>query len=201
MENILDIGSKPEYSEGIASMELHTYQPYSSKSFGIGDEIRIAIQHQDICTYPGRNHIEGKLLKSDGGYPSKDLVLTNNAFAFLFDEISYEINGMEITRVRNLGTTLTLKGYASYSSEKVKSLLNSGWLLPKEKSELVAENGVFNACIPLGCLLGFAEGYDRILYGVKQELVLSGVERMLTQYYDSQTPSKRLKLSSPVCLG
>jgi hypothetical protein len=128
-------------------MEQHTYQPYSSKSFGNGDEIRIAIQHQDICTYPGRSfiHTEGKLLKSDGGSPFKDFDLTNNAFAFLFDEIRYEINGVEITRVRNLGTTSTLKGYASYSIEKVKSLLNSGWLLPTEKSELVAENGVFNA--------------------------------------------------------
>jgi hypothetical protein len=174
MEDILDIGSKPEYSEGIAGMELHTYQPYSSKSFGNGDEIRISIHNQDNCTAPGRSfiHVEGKLLKSDGGSPSKDFTLTNNAFAFLFDEIRYELNGVEIARVRNLGTTSTLKGYASYSAEKVKSLQNSGWLPPKGQSELIDENGYFSACIPLSCLLGFAEDYDRVLYGVKQELVL-----------------------------
>lgn len=175
MEDILDIGSKPEYSEGVIGMDLHTYQPYSSKSFGNGDEIRISIQHQDICTYPSRSfiHIEGKLLKSDGGSPSKDFTLTNNAFAFLFDEIRYELNGVEVAHVRNPGTTSTLKGYASYSAENVKSLQNSGWLLPTaEKSELVTDKGDFNACIPLSCLLGFAEDYDRVVYGVKQELVL-----------------------------
>jgi hypothetical protein len=174
MDDILDIGSKPEFSEGVVGMELHTYQPYSSKSFGNGDEIRISIHHQDICTAPGRSfiHIEGKLLKSKGGSPSKDFALTNNAFAFLFDEIRYELNSVEITRVRNVGTTSTLKGYASYSAEKVKSLQNSGWLLPNGESELVNDKGYFNACIPLNCLLGFAEDYDRVLYGVKQELVL-----------------------------
>jgi hypothetical protein len=174
MEDILDIGSKPEYSEGIVGMELHTYQPYSSKSFGKGDEIRISINHQDICTFPARSfiHIEGKLLNSDGKSASKDFALINNAFAFLFDEIRYELNGAEVARVRNPGTASTLKGYASYSAEKVKSLQNSGWLLPTEKSELVNDKGDFNACIPLSCLLGFAEDYDRVMYGVKQEIVL-----------------------------
>jgi hypothetical protein len=174
MEDILNIGSRPEYSEGIVGMELHTHQPYYSKSFVNGDEIRISIHHQDICTAPGRSflHIEGKLQKSDGGSPSKNFTLTNNAFAFLFDEVRYELNNVEIARVRNVGTTSTLKGYASFSAEKVKSLQNSGWLLPKGESELVSDKGDFNACIPLSALLGFFEDYDRILYGVKQELVL-----------------------------
>jgi len=39
--------------------------------------------------------------------------LGNNCVAFIFDEIRYELNGVEIDRNRNVGITSTLKNYVT----------------------------------------------------------------------------------------
>lgn len=54
--------------------------------------------------------IEGKIVKSNN---SEDTTteLVNNAAAFLFEEIRYELCGSEIDRVKNLGITSTIKTY------------------------------------------------------------------------------------------
>ncbi|RLU21311.1 hypothetical protein DMN91_005684 [Ooceraea biroi] len=87
------------------------------------DEIRIPIQQQDLYTLPCESclYIEGtfSIVGTSAG-EGGDLVahtdqarLVNNCAAFLFDEIRYELNGVEIDRSRNVGITSTFKNYAS----------------------------------------------------------------------------------------
>ena len=62
------------------------------------------MQFQDSYILPSKSslHIHGRLAKSDGTKVSAT-ALTGNAICFLFDEIRYELNGIEIDRYKNVG--------------------------------------------------------------------------------------------------
>ncbi|XP_012062899.1 PREDICTED: LOW QUALITY PROTEIN: uncharacterized protein LOC105626202 [Atta cephalotes] len=96
-------------------IETHTYSPFANTTFGYSDEIRI--QQQDLYTLPYESflYVEGKLTKNKA-VQSAHVTLGNNCIAFIFDEIRYELNGVEIDRNRNVGITSTLKNYVTVSS-------------------------------------------------------------------------------------
>jgi len=83
--------------------------------------------------------------------------LGNNCMAFMFDEIRYELNGVEIDRNRNIGITSTIKNYVSMTYDKSLIALNARW---NSRSK---EEGYFNFCVPLNMLLGFYEDYKHII--------------------------------------
>jgi len=75
---------------------------------------------------PSSQYIEGKLTinKLIAG---SDVALGNNCVAFMFDEIRYELDGVDIDRNRNVGITSTLKNYVTMSSKKSVIARNAGW--------------------------------------------------------------------------
>ncbi|XP_011873689.1 PREDICTED: uncharacterized protein LOC105565256, partial [Vollenhovia emeryi] len=155
--DILNINEEPIFDERIVKIETHSYNPFANTTFGHSDEIRIPIQQQDLYTLPHESflYIEGKLTTANQ-IEGSDVVLGNNCVAFMFDEIRYELDGVEIDRARNVGITSTLKTYVSSSFDKIMSLKNAGWD--------VSNNGTgdFNFCVPLSMLLGFCEDYQRV---------------------------------------
>lgn len=157
--------------DGIERVEYHSHYPYGS-SLDYGQEIRIAIQHQDLYTLPSQSYLDlqGRFLKDDGSAPptAATTIITNNAFPFLFDEIRYEICATEIDRVRNPGITSSIKGYASFVKGSENLIENYGWV----ENFTVSTEGYFNVCIPLSTLLGFFESYQKVVINVKQELIL-----------------------------
>lgn len=172
--SILNVTEKALFDDSIVNSEFHTHQPYSSTTLNNNDEIRIQIQQQDIYTLPCNSllYIEGKLLKHDGG-ASTTAKLINNAIAFLFSEIRYEMGGVVIDRVRNPGLTSTMKGYISYNSNECKRLENAGWSPTDNSSnQIVDAHGNFNVCVPLSMLSGFFEDFKKIILNLRQELVL-----------------------------
>lgn len=168
MEEILEITDKPIFEESITKFEYHSYQPFSNTALSNNDEIRIAIQHQDLYSLPSESllYIEGQLLRPTDVSVSQ-IKLINNWPAFLFDEIRYELNSVEVDKVRNPGITSTLKGYISFTYNDLLRYENAGW----------TETGIsyekFDICIPLKILLGFAEDYKRIIINCRQELILN----------------------------
>ncbi|KAL6258275.1 hypothetical protein P5V15_010216 [Pogonomyrmex californicus] len=97
--------------------------PFVNITFGYSDEIRL--QQQDLYTLPFL-YVKGKLTKNrvvDGS----DVVLGNIFVAYMFDEIRYELDGVEIDRNRNMGITSTLKHYVTTSSDRSVILRNAGW--------------------------------------------------------------------------
>lgn len=167
------------FEDSVTHMEWHTHLPYASMTLNNSDEIRIPIQQQDLCVLPSASYlyVEGKLALDGGGVP-KGTKLTNNAFAFLFDELRYELNGVEIDRVRNPGVTTTMKGYTSLNDSDLKHLSNAGWVSSSSKIDSSLDNGTvdekgnLNVCIPLSKLFGFAEDYRKIIVNARHELVL-----------------------------
>ena len=96
---------------------------------------------------------------------SAHVTLGNNCVAFIFDEIRYELNGVEIDRNRNVDITSTLKNYITVSDRSV-ILCNAGW------DALITAAGYFNFCVLLYVLLGFCEDYKRVGINARLELIL-----------------------------
>lgn len=96
----------------------------------------------------------------------------------MFDEMRYELNGVEIDRVRNPGVTTTLKGYASFNELNLRLMGNAGWAVnPSNLNSTttvhsIGAEGDFSFCIPLSSLFGFAEDYKKMIVNARHELVL-----------------------------
>jgi hypothetical protein len=168
---ILGVDEKVNFDETIEQYEFHTHLPYASQTLNNNDEIRIPIHQQDVYTLPSKSYlyVEGTVTKKDKGTTAGVVTLVNNAVAFLFEEIRYEIAGVEIDRTKNVGITSTMKNLLSTRLNEANILKNAGW---KGLEAGTAVSDTFRFLVPLRMLLGFAEDYRRIILNVKQELVL-----------------------------
>ncbi|XP_029668605.1 uncharacterized protein LOC115238702 [Formica exsecta] len=175
MSDILSIGGEPVFDDRIVKIETHTYNPYANTTFGNSDEIRIPIQQQDLYTLPCESflYIEGRLESKKSSSAEEESALTtrlvNNCAAFMFEEIRYELDGVEIDRNRNVGITSTIKNYVSLTTERSSILQNAGWDFA---TTLHWPIGDFNFCVPLNVLLGFCEDYKRVVINARHELIL-----------------------------
>ncbi|KYN41654.1 hypothetical protein ALC56_03915 [Trachymyrmex septentrionalis] len=167
MTDILNIKDEPIFDDRIVKIETHTYNPFANPTFGYSDEIRIPIQQQDLYTLPYESflYVEGKLIKNKV-VQGANVSLRNNCVAFIFDEIRYELNGVEIDRNRNVGIISTIKNYVTVSSDRSVILRNAGW------DAQTTAAGYFNFCVPLYVLLGFCEDYRRVVINARHELIL-----------------------------
>ncbi|XP_077280412.1 uncharacterized protein LOC143907468 [Temnothorax americanus] len=153
MADILNIGGEPIFDDSVVKIETHTYNPYANTTFGHNDEIRIPIQQQDLYTLSCESflYVEGRLVIKRRNDVSVT-TLANNCVAFMFDEIRYELNGVEIDRNRNVGITSTIKNYVSLSYNDSQLMRNAGWDVTSSIPE-----GYFNFCVPLNdnnCIVG-----------------------------------------------
>lgn len=167
MSEILNVIEKPYSDETIIKKDYHSYIPYI-QSFKNNDEIRITIQNQDLYILPSESYIfiEGSITKKDGGETANGR-LRNNCVAYMFDEIRYEINGVEIDRTRYLGTSSTIKNYISLNESESNMMLNAGWSKDED-----LKLGVFNFYVPLKLLLGFTEDFTKLLLNCKHDIIL-----------------------------
>lgn len=169
MTEIINISRGVAYDDSISKIEYHSYLPFL-QSFGKSDEIRVSIQQQDLCILPSESfiYIEGYILTSKDKKLVLNSKLCNNGASFLFDEIRYELNGIEIDQNKNVGITSSLKNYISLTRNEHSVLENASWNLEGN----ILETGRFSYCIPLRNLLGFAEDYKKIITSARHELVL-----------------------------
>lgn len=173
MSSIIDVLEKPISDENIIKKDYHTYTPYL-QSYNNNDEIRISIQNQDLYVLPCESfiYVEGfikdvknnKLVQTASNFKLK-----NNFVAYLFDEIRYELNGIEIDHTRHLGTCTTIKNLISLSTTDSNAMENAAW---NKLDDIDVINGYFNFYVPLKMLLGFAEDYNKIILNGKHELIL-----------------------------
>ena len=175
MDEILTIQKPIIFHESIAHYETHTHQPFASSTFNNNDEIRIAVQHQDLCLLPSRSslYVYGRLTRADGQTPTDTMQLIDNAICHLFSEIRYELNAIEIDRRKNVGLTTLMKNYISQSPSHISLLENAGWIGNTDRIRIINESSYFDISIPLSMILGFAEDYRRIIVNAKHELILT----------------------------
>jgi hypothetical protein len=162
----------------ITQMQYHSFQPYSNNAFSNNDEIRISVQNMEVYTLPCESYIyiEGKVnTPKDVGQGIGTFNFTNNGLAFLFSEMRYEINGIEIQKLKYPGISSALKGYCSYTPNDLHVLQNACWSndLNTEVNKNFMQNEKFSGCIPLKHLFGFCEDYKKILLNCNQQLILN----------------------------
>lgn len=123
----LQLFQDPNYDESIIREETRTYHPFV-KSFGNNDEIEITIYQQDalLLMHEAALSIEGTLKKTS---ETGNVEFTNNAGAYLFDSISYELNGKELDKVRDPGTVSLMRAYLCYDSDDKEHSI-AGWYYP-----------------------------------------------------------------------
>ncbi|CAK1581634.1 unnamed protein product [Parnassius mnemosyne] len=104
--NILNVSQQTSYDNSIESFEYHSYKPYVT-SFNKNDEIRIPINQQDlyVLTSLSSLYIEGKVNVYNSTTKEKvsNVHFINNPVLFLFQDIRYELNGVEIDKIKNAG--------------------------------------------------------------------------------------------------
>ncbi|KAK9731985.1 hypothetical protein QE152_g13197 [Popillia japonica] len=171
MADKLSIFEGVSVDEAITKEQYHAYYPRTN-NFNFNDEIRININNEDQYTFPQGSflYLEGEFNEQSEG--TGECTLTNNADAFLFEQIRYELNGVEIDRCLKPGITSTIKAYISFSDNESRSLEMAGWCPFSDKQPTLSAGKKFSVCIPLKFFLGFAEDYNKIIINAKQELIL-----------------------------
>ncbi|CAH1100670.1 unnamed protein product [Psylliodes chrysocephalus] len=116
---VLYVTGQPFNDTTIDDYQFYTYQPFITGKLNYNDEIRIPIQDLDAYTLPSKSYlyIEEKLLTDAGKVPTK-LQFINNAVAFLFRELRYELNSIVIDYVRDIGLVSTMKNYLSLNENE-----------------------------------------------------------------------------------
>lgn len=89
-----------------------------------------------------------------------NLLLGNKCVAFMFNEIRYELDGMEVDHNRNQHVQ-----NLSLSLERTKVLKHAAW-------DTVTNGEYFKFCVPLNLLLDFCEDYKRLVINALHEVIL-----------------------------
>ena len=120
------------------------------------------------------------------------VTLTNNAPMFLFDRITYSLNGSQIESVRDPGRASLIKGILSYSSNLSRqntfgSILEQKDIQYKIDKYTELRDGKLSFCVPLNHIFEFAECYNKIIYGVKHSLSLHRNSNNKNTIYSTNT--------------
>ena len=191
---MLKINETLSTDESIEEYEYHEYEPITGSNLNNPGEIRITLQTQDIFYHPSESYLifEGQLTKTDGtAYANDDVVtITNNGLMHLFSNIKYQLSGQEIESLYYPGQSTTMLGLLKYPDDFQKSQgLNQLWFKDADAAAHLTNNlgfaarhgyliktpdpkGTFSFRIPLKHMFGFAEDYDKIVYGFRHVLTL-----------------------------
>ena len=194
--DILKIDETFAKDESIEEYEYHEYEPITGANLNNPGEIRITVETQDTFYHPSESYliIEGQLTKADGTAYANDNVaaITNNGMMHLFSNIKYHLSGQEIESLYYPGQTTTMLGLLKYPDDFQKSQgLNQLWykdaavaasITAGSNNGFVARHhylikspdpkGTFSFRIPLKHIFGFAEDYDKVVYGFRHVLTL-----------------------------
>lgn len=172
MSEILNVTDSFAEDNSIESFEIHSYKPYVT-TFNRNDEIRIPINQQDLYVLPSAStlYLEGVVNVHNRETKAKvnSIQFTNNPFLFLFQDIRYELNGIEIDKVKNAGITTTMKSLLSMNENESGMSKAWGWDINGTKN---IGNGKFAVSIPLNKILGFAEDFRKVIINCQHELIL-----------------------------
>ena len=193
--DILNFTEEIIVDEDIERFEFHEYESVNKNLNNTG-EIRISIEQQDLFTLPSEVYIlaEGRLTKSSDGTPYIDtdaITLVNNGIMYLFSQISYQLSNQDVETIFEPGQATTMLGYLKYPVEfQLGEGMNQLWQRDTADSTDPAVNtgfrsrqnyiikqstdkGTFSFCIPLNHIFGFADDYNKVLYGFKHTLTLN----------------------------
>ena len=193
MNSILKIGDNYTVDDSIDNYETYSFYPITGTQLNNPGSITITVQNSDNFYHPANSWLEfeGQIKKGAADYLKADLItFANNGILYLFDNIKYLLSSTEIESVFNPGAVSNIMGLAKYSTSFTSGLIqcwspdhgsddaslttNSGF---KQRHDFFIDKpkpvGTFRIAIPLKHILGFAEDYNKVLYGFVHTLVLT----------------------------
>ena len=193
MNSILKIADNYTIDESIDNYETYSFYPITGTQLNNPGSITITVQNSDNFYHVANSWLEfeGQIKKAADVYVATDVItFANNGLLYLFDNIKYLLSSTEIESVFNPGAVSNIIGLAKYPSSFRSGLIqcwapdegndtatlttNPGYIQRHDfimaKSEPV---GTFRIAIPLKHILGFAEDYNKVLYGFVHTLVLT----------------------------
>ena len=190
MSNILNWNDTVGVDNSIEKINTYEYEPHQGTRLNEIGDIRIIISNEDQFILPSESclYLEGELVPKDGtaNYQEseKGIGLVNNGLMYLFNRVDYSVADKKIEGYNNPGRATTMKGLVTYPKVYTEGM-NFMWSVDEKesmtsndkyerRSQFIHDegNGKFSAMIPLSHIFGFAESYNKIMYGTKHELVL-----------------------------
>lgn len=156
--NELKIFEQPEFEESIVKEERHTYRP-TVATYNYSDEVEIFINQHDMpmALYDAEFYIELDFTPEEGATTCQ---LTNNFAAFLFESMSYELNGIEVERIRDPGLISTIKTYLCSNELELRGMYTAGWL----DSDIKSAKSIA-VSLPLKYLFSIFMDYNKVIIG------------------------------------
>jgi hypothetical protein len=213
--DMLDIGEPVPVDESIESFQYREYEAQNPAALNNGQAVQIDIQNQDVFTNPSKSFllVEGTLTSTGAAYAAATVAtLINNAVPYMFSQIRYLVNNTEIENIMSPGQATTMKGMLIYGDDFSRTEgLNMCWqkdttataaaanLGFEARRQLVITRpnpvGTFSFCVPLKHLFGFCDDYNKVVYGIKQSLLLSRQADADAIFRDAAVPNGQIILS------
>lgn len=169
--NSLNIFNKPVFENDIVREMYKTYAPHT-KSFNSNDIIELSVNQLDACLafHESLLCIDGNIKRLNAAGESvtidNKITFVDNMGAFLFESLSYELNGFEVERCRDPGILSTIKILTTYTQAELLTLETAGWGLgAKEPNIFNTDRTKFHLRIPLKIFFNVFDDYKRILMG------------------------------------
>lgn len=191
MSEILSVGATSVQDTSIIKQQFHTYSPYTS-SFGKNDEVRITIHSQDLYVLPSESYILMEVdvtRKTGADHAAANGIWSANYPCYLFNEMRYELNNIEIDRSKNVGLSSYMKLCAAYPASDGREFHRYDHYTDK-----ALEIQTYQFMIPLRFIFGFCEDYKKIIMNAKHELIMV-INRQDIFAYTCATESFDLKIS------
>ena len=188
----LNVTEKAPEDDSIYSEDYFPFNPITGTEFNNPGVIQLNIENQDEYFRPSKSwlEIEGNLIKDDNTRYAvgDDATLTNNGILNCFSNIKYQLAGNEIESINHPGQATLMLGLLKYDASF--SGLSQCW--QPDDAAAVANNtgfqkrrgfifngtgagniGSFSFAIDLEHIFGFAEDYDKVVYGMRHSLQLN----------------------------
>lgn len=187
--DILNVGVSVAHDDSIIKSDYYTYTPYTN-SFKESEEIRITIQNQDLYLLPSDSYLYMQVAVKTEKY---DAAATNkvkfvyNFPSFLFSNARYELNGVEIDRIRNVGITSTMKLTAATHSSNMIGYHNFNEAFTDKDAQSEHSELVYDVMIPLKMWFGFCDDYKKLIMNSRHELILTRSQNSLNCLHGGST--------------
>ena len=199
LKDILNISEGYPTDDSIVSYETFNYLPVSGTQLNSAGQIVIRVENSDTFFHPSNSWLqfEGTVKHGETDFLKTDAItFINNGILNLFDNIRYLLSGQEIESIYHPAESSSMLGLLKYSKQYNDGVgLNSCWNVDTDeaKAEMTKNigfknrqfyllnaftnddegpKGSFRFGIRLDHIFGFAEDYQKILYGFSHSLVL-----------------------------
>ena len=189
--DVLKVEGAVQEDNSIISQQPFPFNPITGTQYNNAGIIQINIENQAEYLLPSQSwlQIDGRLLKAnDQAYvlANDDVAMINNAPMYCFSNIKYHLGGNEIESINEPGQATTMMGLLKY--ERTFPGLNQCWTIDtalaaddtnagfvKRKNFILssAPTGHFSFAFSLQHIFGFAEDYDKVVFGLRHSLQLN----------------------------